>query len=242
MALVGHDTFGRGEADGAPVADVAFRRSEAGPVGGGLDTFGRDAHEALFDVGTGLPQEHLEDHLGLLVVAFAEVVVPDATLGIDEVQGGPVVVVERLPDGVVVVHHDRVADVHLLDGAAHVVEVALELELGRLHADDRQPAAGVRVRPGPHVGQRADPVDARVGAEADEDDLSAEARRRQGPGVEPGGGPVEPGQHPFDREFVAVPKHAWLLQRSDLNAARSSDENSSGCSQAAKWPPRSSRL
>jgi hypothetical protein len=28
-------------------------------------------------------------------------------------------------------------------------------------------------------------------------------------------------------------------QRSELNAARSSDENSSGSSQAAKWPPLS---
>jgi hypothetical protein len=49
---------------------------------------GRDAHEALLDVDTGLSQEHLEHHLGLLVVAFAEVVVPDATLGIDEYRAG----------------------------------------------------------------------------------------------------------------------------------------------------------
>jgi hypothetical protein len=35
----------------------------------------------------------------------------------------------------------------------------------------------------------------------------------------------------------------WLLgQRSDLNEARISAANRSGCSQAAKWPPRSSRL
>jgi hypothetical protein len=31
-------------------------------------------------------------------------------------------------------------------------------------------------------------------------------------------------------------------QRSDLNAARSSEENSSGSSQAAKWPPLSTSL
>ena len=84
-------------------------------------------------------KQHLEDHLGFLVLAFAEVVVPDPTLRVGEVQSRPVVVVERPPDGVVVVDRHRVADVHLLEGAAHVVEVTLEVELGRLYADDHQP-------------------------------------------------------------------------------------------------------
>ena len=119
------------------------------PVGRRLDAVGRDADEALFDVGAGLAQEHLQDHLGLLVLALAEVVVADLALGVDEVQGGPVVVVERLPDGEVVVHHDGVADVHLLDGPTDVVEVALEVELGRLDADDRQPVRRVLRPPTP---------------------------------------------------------------------------------------------
>ena len=34
----------------------------------------------------------------------------------------------------------------------------------------------------------------------------------------------------------------WRRQRSDLNAARTSAEKSSGSSQAAKWPPRSTSL
>src|SRR5262245_62213012 len=38
----------------------------------------------------------------------------------------------------------------------------------------------------------------------------------------------------------SAPSPGWTLHyRSDLNAARSSDANSSGCSQAAKWPPLS---
>ena len=39
-----------------------------------------------------------------------------------------------------------------------------------------------------------------------------------------------------------APGMVWFYLRSDLNAARSSSLKSWGCSQAAKWPPRSSRL
>jgi hypothetical protein len=41
-------------------------------------------------------------------------------------------------------------------------------------------------------------------------------------------------------QFVRAAKRAG--QRRDLKAARSSDENSSGSSQAAKWPPLSASL
>ena len=44
---------------------------------------------------------------------------------------------------------------------------------------------------------------------------------------------------PAGRSWPFLP---WLGQRSDRNAARISSEKRSGCSQAAKWPPRSSRL
>ena len=105
----------------------------------------------MVDVSAGLPQEHLENHLGSLVLTFAEVVVADPALGIDEVERRPVVVVEGLPHGVVVVDGDRVPDIELLDAATDVVEIPLELELGSLHADDGQSVTGVLLRPGPHV-------------------------------------------------------------------------------------------
>ena len=37
-------------------------------------------------------------------------------------------------------------------------------------------------------------------------------------------------------------RRQWCHQRSDLNAARTSSEKSSGSSQAAKWPPLSTSL
>jgi hypothetical protein len=94
------------------------------------------------------------------VRTLAEVVMSDLAVGVDEVEGGPVVIAERLPDGVVVVDDHRVADIHLLQRPAHVVDVAFELELGRLHPDHRKSLARILVRPRPHVRKRADPVDA----------------------------------------------------------------------------------
>src|SRR5438477_96326 len=82
---------------------------------------------------------------------ITEVMVTDPTVDIDEVEGRPVVVVERLPDAVVVVHRHRVADVHLLDGALHVVELPLEQELGRLHTDHDESLVRVLVGPRPDV-------------------------------------------------------------------------------------------
>ena len=79
---------------------------------------GASAPDALTD--TTLPSgtvvvagfgEQLLDHaLGLVVGAFAEVMVADAALGVDEVVRRPVLVVERAPDRVVVVDRDRIAD------------------------------------------------------------------------------------------------------------------------------------
>ena len=84
-------------------------------------------------------QQLLDRSLGLLVGALAEVLEADAPDAIDEVDGRPVVVVERPPDGEVVVDDDRVVDAQVGDRAAHVVEVVLEAELGRVDADDDRP-------------------------------------------------------------------------------------------------------
>jgi len=53
-------------------------------------------------------EQPLDHALGLLVTSFAEVLVADAAVGVDEVQRRPVVVVEGAPDCVVVVDGDLV--------------------------------------------------------------------------------------------------------------------------------------
>src|ERR1700680_1603317 len=95
----------------------------------------------------------------------------DTALCVGDVEGGPVVVAEGLPYGVVVVGRDRVGDPHVLYGLPDVVRVVLEGELGRVHADDYQPVGGVFPGPGAKVGKLAEPVDAGVGPEVGEDDF-----------------------------------------------------------------------
>jgi len=135
--------------------------------------------------GSVLGQQLLDDHFRLLVFAFAEVVVPDAALRVGEVQGRPVVVAEGTPYRVVVVDRDRVTDPHVPLGAADVVGVVLERELGCVHADHDQPEAGVFPGPGAEVGELAEPVDAGVGPEAGQDDVPPQPGRRQRRRVEP---------------------------------------------------------
>ena len=54
----------------------------------------------------------------LVVVAFAEMVVADLALGIDEVVRRPVAVVEGAPDRVVVVDRDGIVDLEIRDRLA----------------------------------------------------------------------------------------------------------------------------
>ena len=110
--------------------------------------------------------------------------VANATPRIDEVQSRPILVIERPPDRVVVVDHNRILDAHLLHGTAHVVDVVFERELGCVHADDDKPLA-VLLRPGANIRKLAQPVDAGVGPEIDEHDFPGKAGRRQAWRVEP---------------------------------------------------------
>jgi hypothetical protein len=172
------------------------------PVGGRLDTSGIDRNQVLVDaLGAGVGEQSLHDHLGLFVVALAEAVVADLALGVDEVQGRPVMVVEGAPDGVVVVDRDRVGDPQVLDLLADVVEVVLEVELGGVDADDHQPAVLVGLGPGADIGKRPEPVDAGIGPEVDEDDAAAELGGRQRRRVEPPGRAVETRQVTFNRQL-----------------------------------------
>jgi hypothetical protein len=98
-----------------------------------------------------------------------------ATLRIDEVQRRPVAVVEGPPDSVLVVHGDRVVDLHPLHGSSDVVDALLEWELRRVDAYHHQPLILVFVVPGADIGSRPQPVDAGIGPEIDKDDLTAQA-------------------------------------------------------------------
>src|SRR5918994_1504033 len=74
----------------------------------------------------------------LLVGPLAKMPVADVTVGVYQIPRGPETLVVRVPDGVVVVQHDRVLDVFPRDGLAHVGDVLLESELRRVDPDYEQ--------------------------------------------------------------------------------------------------------
>src|SRR5262249_39177275 len=93
----------RREVLGAVVAGVVLRRPQGGPIGRNLWADGVNGNQVSADLyRPGLSQQLLDDHFRLLVLAFAEVMMPDTALSVSEVQGWPVVIPERAPDGVVV--------------------------------------------------------------------------------------------------------------------------------------------
>src|SRR5262249_26117323 len=105
------------------VPEVRLGRPQARPVRLHLETFvGNGDRFARHLVRSRLPQQLLDDALALLVAALAEVVVPDPPLRVRDVDGGPIVVGERLPDAVLAVDRDRITDSVLLNRPADVVD------------------------------------------------------------------------------------------------------------------------
>jgi hypothetical protein len=121
-----------------PVADVRLGRAQVVPVGLRLHPDPLDVDEWAIH-----PEQPLDDPLGLLVPALAEVVVADDALRVDEVERRPVVVVEGGPDRVVAVDDDRVVDRPLLRRLPDQLDLVLERELRRVHPDDDQPVLPV---------------------------------------------------------------------------------------------------
>ena len=97
------------ELAGAAVAEIRLRRPQVVPVGLGLHAESLDRDELALDA-----EQTLDHALRFLVTPFAEALVADDAVGVDEIERRPVVVVERAPDLVVVVGSDRVVDLSLL--------------------------------------------------------------------------------------------------------------------------------
>jgi hypothetical protein len=102
------------------------------PIGLRLHPDPLDGDELVLDA------EQPLDALRFLVAPFAEVVVADDAVRVDEVERRPEMVVEGAPDFVVVVDRDRV-DRPRLDRPPHTVDVVLERELRRVYPDHDQP-------------------------------------------------------------------------------------------------------
>jgi HKD family nuclease len=187
-----NDAARRDEALRAIMADVGLRGTKARPVGIGLTAGTFRAHQISGDVARSrFGEQMLDDALGARVVSLAEMRVSNHALRVDEVEGWPVAVVEVAPDRTAAVDGNREAHAELRDGAAHVVEVALEAELRRVNADDDESLVAVFLRPGAYLRQGPLPVDAGVGPELDEHHLAAEVGGGERLRVQPSDGAVE---------------------------------------------------
>ncbi len=240
-AAVGVHAIGRSEARGPLVADVGLRRLQRVPVRRELDAAGLDRDQVPVDpLHSRIGEQLLNDPLRPLVVLLPEVAMPDSPLGVDEVERRPGLVCERPPDGELVVDRDRVFDAHRIEGRLDLLDVVLERELRRVRADHDQSLVPVLPLPGSDVGQRAQPVDAGEGAELDDHHLPPEPGRCERLRIEPGARAVQFRELALDGQLRCG--RALHDQRSDLKVARISSEKICGCSQAAKWPPSSTRL
>ena len=190
---------------GLPIPEIALGCPERAPVGRHLEAARLHIDEVEVELRrAGVVEELLDDHLGHPVLALAEVVEADPALGIGEIDGRPEVVREGAPHAVVVVDGDRIRDAELGDLGGDIRAGPLEAELGRVHADDGQTGASVLGIPGAQVRRRAQPVDARVGPEVDQDDPSAQAVRGERFAVQPARGAVERRQATLDRQDLLV--------------------------------------
>ncbi len=161
------------EVFGAPPADIGLRRLHVRLVRRGFRTGRLHVDHIGCDVGlAGLRQKLLDHPLGTVVIAFTEVMVAHAPLGIDEIMRRPILVFEGAPDGIVVIDGDGIGDLEIADRLLDVVDVLLECELRRMHADHHQPLILVLFRPGADIGNGAQAVDAGVGPEIDENDFA----------------------------------------------------------------------
>src|SRR5262245_11608423 len=90
----------------------------------------------------------------LRVVSFAEMMLPDLAIGIDQVVSRPRVVVERIPNRVGVVERDRIFDAETGYRFLDVGGVLLEGEFGGVHANYDEAAVAIFLRPGANIGKR----------------------------------------------------------------------------------------
>src|SRR5215218_7162138 len=250
MRLVEALAVWRREAVRAPIAQVCLGRSHIAPIRRHLSALGVDGYERRIEAFLArFAEQLLNNHLGHGVLTLAEVVVADPPLLVRDVQRRPEVIGEGAPDGVVAIKRNWVIHPHLPGGRDHVVDVALEAELGRMNPDHAQALIVVFLGPLTHVRQRSQPVDARVRPELHRDDASAQPLGRQRLGVEPSGGALQRrqaalarqdfrfglpmrGEEALEEAHRKPPPSSRYGARNSVSAA----SISSGACSATQWP------
>src|SRR5882672_9700700 len=158
VMLVQYGTVARHKVLRTLVADIVFRRFQAAPIGGRLQATGIYRDQFMTEpAGSRLGQQLLNNLFRLFVFALAELMMSNMPLRIDEIEGRPILVPESTPYRMVAIDRDRIIDPHVLRGSANVIDVSLELELRRMHADHHQPLIPVFLGPRADIGKCAYP-------------------------------------------------------------------------------------
>src|SRR5215471_8316022 len=93
-------TARRSEVLRSVVADVSLRRLQVGPISCGFDAFSIDRHGVTVTKAsdTRFSEQPLNDGLRPLIFTLAELMLPNPSTHIDEVESRPVLVIEGTPD------------------------------------------------------------------------------------------------------------------------------------------------
>ncbi len=127
----------------------------------------------------GRDQEAPDLGLDVVVAALSHPPLHQSPVSVEEVLRRPGVIAEGLPCRKIVVECDRIGEPVVADPTIDVLGARPELELGRVHADHDQAAVGVVAVPRLDIGRGADPVDAGVLPEIDQDDLATQRVGRE---------------------------------------------------------------
>ena len=123
---------------------------------------------------TNLFQSFLNGHLSFDVAAFANVIVNNVAVFVDEVFPWPVLVSVELPQLIVRVENHRVLDVVVSDSALDIFRFFFKRKFRGMHADNHKTLVGVKLVPTIQMRLRPNAVHARVCPKIDQDNLASQ--------------------------------------------------------------------
>ena len=135
---------------------------------------------------TGFQQQLTDQVLRPVVISFSKMMPAYVTLRIDKVVCRPVLIIERLPDGVVVIQsHREILDPEVTHGALHIASFSFECKFRSVNPENDQAVILISFVPVRYVWQRAQTVDAGISPEVDQDDLASQGLWRERCGIQP---------------------------------------------------------
>jgi len=114
-----------------------------------------------------LGQQLLNLSLRASVLAFAELLIADVSLSVEEIKSGPINVMEGIPNHALVVNRNRIVDVHLTQRGPDIRDVLLEIKLWSVYANHDQTLPTVFFIPCAHIRECSAPIDTGIGPKLD---------------------------------------------------------------------------